>query len=414
MAAVLALTAVTYCIALAMRLQTRWYDLDFSAYYYWAYALRTGIDPYSTDLQPLATRLGLMSGGITHSDYPPTFILIFEPLTLARPEIAYWIWTGLNLLTLLAAVAVLLNEIMFDGHLFVTFAALAILYEPVSENFFWSQAQIILLLLLALNLRWVRSGNNAAAGFSLAVAGLLKVFPLLMLAHFALAKRLWVVAWTFIGLAAGGAITLLFVGWAEFGFLRRGTTISGDYWTAGLSVNATISKIFVVALGQPLLPAANLARIGIIVLAISGLIMGAAHGTLVSARLGRDDLAYGIWIVLAVLIFPITWIHHMVLLLIPLAQTLTAARLGRASRSAVVLATASYLTAAAVVPLFWTYWLTWRTWLLVPSGVLAQAAGVLALCSAYQLAVTAPVSATTAGEHVTNEKIPLKVWRPES
>src|SRR5713226_1408829 len=117
MAAVVALTAVTYCIALAIRLQTRWYDLDFSAYYYWAYALRTGTDPYSTDLQPLAARLGLMSGGITHSDYPPTFILFFEPLTLARPEIAYWIWTGLNLLTLVAAVAVLLNELAIDGRL---------------------------------------------------------------------------------------------------------------------------------------------------------------------------------------------------------------------------------------------------------------------------------------------------------
>jgi hypothetical protein len=46
MAAVLALTAVTYCIALAIRLQAPWYDLDFS--HYSAYALRTGIDPYST------------------------------------------------------------------------------------------------------------------------------------------------------------------------------------------------------------------------------------------------------------------------------------------------------------------------------------------------------------------------------
>jgi hypothetical protein len=153
MTVVLALIAIAYCVALAIRLQTRWYDLDFSAYYYWAYALRTGGNPYSTDLEPLATRLGLMSSGITHADYPPTFILCFEPLTLVRPEIAYWIWTGLNLLILLAAVAVLLNDLASDGLILVTFAALAILYEPVSENFFWSQAQIVLLLLLALNLR---------------------------------------------------------------------------------------------------------------------------------------------------------------------------------------------------------------------------------------------------------------------
>jgi glycosyl transferase family 87 len=404
MVALLALTALAYCIALAIRLQTRWYDLDFSAYYYWAYALRTGSNPYSTDLQPLATRLGLMSGGITHANYPPTFILCFEPLTLARPEIAYWIWTSLNALILLVAVAVLLNGLAIDGRTFATFAALAILYEPVTENFFWSQAQIVLLLLLVLNLRWVRSGNDVAAGFSLALAGLLKIFPLLMLLHLALARRVRAVAWTIIGLAAGGAITLLLVGWTGFGFLRPDPTIWGTYWTAGLSVNASISKTFAVVLGQSLSRIANVARIAIIVLAISALIMIAARATLISARVGRADLAYGIWIVLAVFIFPITWIHHMVLLLIPLAQPLTAARHDRAMRRAVVLAAASYLTADAVMPLFWVYWLTWRTWLLAPSGVMAQLAGALAFCSAYQLAVAAPVSGTAAGEHVTNQK----------
>jgi hypothetical protein len=216
------------------------------------------------------------------------------------------------------------------------------------------------------------------------------------LLHLVLAKRLRAVAWTLIWLTAGSAITLLLVGWTAFGFLRRSAPILGNYWTAGLSVNATVSKIFVAALGQSLPPAVNLVRVAIIVLVLSALIMLAAHATLVSARRGRDDLAYGIWIVLAVFIFPVTWIHHMVLLLIPLAQTLTATRYDGARRSAVVLAAASYLTADAVTPLFWTYWLTWRTWLLVPSGVLAQVAGALALCAAYRLAVVAPVSGKSA------------------
>jgi uncharacterized membrane protein YhaH (DUF805 family) len=385
-------TAVTYCAALAIRLQARWYDLDFSPYYYWAYALRTGTNPYTTDLQPLATRLGLKSYFITRADYPPTFILCFEPLTLLRPQAAYWVWTGLNLVLLLAAVAVILSELATDRRSFVAFAALAILYEPVSENFIWGQTQIMLLLLLALSLRWMRRGNDGAAGLSLALAGLLKIFPLLLLVHLTLARRLRTVAWTLAGLALGGAITLVMVGWTALGFLRQAATVSGSYWSAGLSVSATISKVFVATFGQPLTAMANSARVAVIVLAIFALIGVAVRATLVATRFGRDDLAYGIWVVLAVFIFPITWVHHLVLLLIPLGQAMVAAKCGRASRSAVVLAAASYLTAEAVMPLFWTYWLTWRTSLLVPSGILAQLAGVLALSSAYQLAVASPTA----------------------
>ncbi len=394
-ALVFGVAAALYCAAIGIRLHTRWYDLDFSVYYYWAYALRTGIDPYSTDLVPLAARLGLLTGAF-RANYPPTFILCFEPLTLLRPEIAYWVWTGLNFILLFASLAALVAGSGIGVLEMVVLVALAIFYQPVSENFFWAQSQIVLLLLLALNFRWARASKDAAAGLALAAAVLLKAFPLILLLHFVLARRTRVVVWTFAGIAAGGAITLLILGPVAFGFLHPGTTTSDMWWNAGLSVSATITRIFFAVFGTLLSPGANLARIALIASALIWLMGLGARATIVSSRERRNNAAYGVWVVLAVFIFPITWIDHMVLLLLLFAQIVLDAHEGDARGSAATLALASYAVAEIVLPLFWIYWLTWYVPLLPVSAAIAQVSGVLAFCAAYRLAIPSRSLACTA------------------
>src|ERR1019366_122927 len=263
----------------------------------------------------------------------------------------------------------------------VVLASLGIIYEPVSENFFWAQAQIMLLLLLALNFRWARAGKDAAA------AVLLKAFPLILLLHFALARRTRVVVWTLAGIAAGSAITLLILGPVAFRFLNPGTTTSDIWWNAGLSVSATITWISFSVFGTPLSSGANLARVALIAAVVIWLMGLGARATIVSSRERRNNAAYGVWVVLAVFLFPITWIHHMVLLLIPFSQTVLAAREGEADGSAPMLALWSYAVSAAMLPLFWIYWLTWYVPLLPVCGVIAQVSGVLAFCAAYRLAI---------------------------
>jgi hypothetical protein len=400
--------AIVYLLVLAIHLRTRWWDLDFGPYYCWAYALRIGLDPYTVDLAPLAKKLGLSTGAF-RANYPATFILCFEPLTLLPPQTAYWVWTGFNFLLLPAALTVLLARRGIGALRGMVLAALGIFYEPISENFFWAQLQIVLLLLLALNFRWARAGKDAAAGLALAMAILLKAFPAIMLFHFVLARRIRLVAWTLAGTAAGGGLTLLIVGRRAYGFLRPGTTTSEVWWNAGLSVSATISQIFSAVLHEPLVPGANLARIALIAAVVIWLLTLGARATIRSTRVGRGDAGYAIWVVLAVFIFPITWIDHMVLLLIPFTQIALAAYEGDAVGSAPALALASYAVAGAVLPMFWIYWLMWFVPLLPVSGALARASGVLAFCSAYQFAVAAPVSGTAGGEHVANGKMPLKL-----
>jgi hypothetical protein len=93
-----------------------------------------------------------------------------------------------------------------------------------------------------------------------------------------------------------------------------------------------------------------------------------------------------------VFIFPITWVDHMVLLLIPFTQIALAAHEGDAVGSAPRLALASYAVAEAVLPLFWIYWLTWYVPLLAISAAIARVSGALAFCAAYRFVFQCPRS----------------------
>lgn len=312
-------------------------------------------------------------------------MLCFELLTLFAPYKAYWVWTSFNFVLLLTTIAILVASSAIPAPDRVVLVALGILYEPVSENFFWAQLQIVLLFVLALNLRWVRAGKDAAAGLALAVAILLKAFPAILLVHFVLARRIRLATWTLGGTIVGESLTVLLVGRGAFGFLQAGMTTPNVWWNASLSVNAIISRMFSALLPRPPTPATNLVRIALISSVFISLLIVAARATLRSVRLGREDSGYAIWVVLVVFLFPITWINHMVLLLIPLSQIAVGAYQGDRVGCAPVLALASYVVAEMVLPLFWIYWLTWFVPLLRISAILAQLSGALAFCGAYQL-----------------------------
>ena len=60
---------------------------DYSIYYSSALAMRQGMNPYTTDLTPLAHSLGFELDKINHATDPPTFVMCFVPLTLLAPRL---------------------------------------------------------------------------------------------------------------------------------------------------------------------------------------------------------------------------------------------------------------------------------------------------------------------------------------
>ncbi len=154
--AMLSAMALLYAFGM-LRNTTRGFDrADFSCYYSWARAARENLNPYTADLEPTAARFHLNMEGMEGADYPPTFILLFEPLASLSPKSAYWIWTGVNVAALAAVLLMLLGgDSGLDLRLRLILAALAIFYYPIRINFHWAQPQPLLLLMLLLAGRWL-------------------------------------------------------------------------------------------------------------------------------------------------------------------------------------------------------------------------------------------------------------------
>src|SRR4029077_2214418 len=71
---------------------------DYSIYYSSALAMRQGMNPYTTDLTPLAHSLGFELDKINHATDPPTFVMCFVPLTLLPTRPGFYVWTAINAL----------------------------------------------------------------------------------------------------------------------------------------------------------------------------------------------------------------------------------------------------------------------------------------------------------------------------
>ncbi len=193
-------------------MRTRMRNFDFSIYYASALALHENLDPYTTDLESLGGGLGLEIDPIHYATDPPTFLLMIEPLALMPLRRAFWAWNGLNLAALIAAVILLLHGSSLDTRLKWALAALALLYAPVGEHFFYGESKVLVLFLLAAMMRCMERRHDAAAGLILGFAGAIRGFPLLLAGYLFMQRRMRALVWTGAGLALCGLVTVALLG----------------------------------------------------------------------------------------------------------------------------------------------------------------------------------------------------------
>jgi len=165
-----AIVAVVWICALLVltgtltKMPGQWHRRDFSNYYESAWALRHGIDPYSTNLTPIGIQLGLETGGLLHASETPPFLLSFEPLTRLPPRTAFWTWTAINFSALAIAMYLLLaHRRGLSGRTAWLLAGLMLMWAPVNLNFYWGQSQLIVLALMAAAMRADRNYWSVAA-----------------------------------------------------------------------------------------------------------------------------------------------------------------------------------------------------------------------------------------------------------
>jgi hypothetical protein len=350
--AVVWICALLVLIGTLTKMPDQWHRRDFSNYYESAWALRHGIDPYSTNLTPIGAQLGLETNWLVHASETPPFLVCFEPLTWMRPRVAFWIWIAINFSALAIAMYLLLaHRRGLTGRTALLLAALMLMSAPVNLNFYWGQSQLIILALMVAAMRAMERDRDGTAGLLIAVASLLRAYPLLLVGYFVLRRKWRAVIFATTGIAAGGFATIAILGLPQtLNFIHGGLWLT-DYSVVSrvdnLSLGPFVSRMFWSLTGtRPGSSAdwvrrAAIATAGLVVLGLT------IRATLADADRGDPDWRiYSLWIATAVMLTPVGWHHYLVLLAIPFVQMVASATDGRSSSRAIWMAALAYLLSA--------------------------------------------------------------------
>jgi hypothetical protein len=352
--------ALMTVLNLGSQLPARATHWDFSIYYMSVALLHEGQNPYTTDFGPISQRLGLEAGEIRRATDPPTFLLLMKPLALMPERVAYYTWVSLNTGFLALALLLLLRRAgAFQAKTVLVLSALALLYPPVGWHFLNAQSKILLLLLLVTMMRLMERGSERTAGLCLAAAGLLRIFPLLLIGYLFVQRRWTMLFWTLIGLTAGGLITLGLLGASyTLSYFDTVRALGAQHvpWmssevSANVALGPAVSRLLSFILGSnPHLPM-GFFRHAVVVGAQTALFCATVLAT-AKLKPGEDPdwRALSLWVIASVLLSPTAWVYYMVLFLIPFAQL--AGSTSGASQRAQWAAILSYLVIVATsVPL---------------------------------------------------------------
>jgi len=293
----------------------------------------------------LGNQLSLQVGDLDRATHPPTFLLLFEPLTVLAPHAAYWLWAALNFVCLIAALALLQSALPLRFRLLLF--PLALLYEPVSSHFHWGQANLPVLLLLAGLVRCLECRRDGLGGTLLSLATLMRMFPLILVGYLLLQKK-WRAVWYFVmGVSALGILTIVLAGIAQSLHYSDGMrVVTAEKWltyTNNISVRAFITRLLLTtdALRQSSVQALR----WVIILAAQLGILAATTRLTIAAPSGKDDHSrlLSLWIATSILLSPTAWDHYMVLLFVMFYSLTGAVLKGAAMRRAIYAAFASYI-----------------------------------------------------------------------
>ncbi len=189
--------------------------IDFNCFYLWGLAARSGTNPYVVNLQPLAHSLNLTTEGMDLADYPPVFVLGFEPLSCLSPNHAYLAWTLINALALIGSLWLLLrHQQEITGFRRIILVGLVLFYFPLTYHTYWAQVQLIILLLVVIANRYLDQQRDASAGIAIAAGGLLKIFPFYLLGYVLFARRWRALYCSCLAIILGSLVAILFLGFA--------------------------------------------------------------------------------------------------------------------------------------------------------------------------------------------------------
>jgi alpha-1,2-mannosyltransferase len=279
---------------------------DFLAYHQAANRLLAGLPLYDPTLLSLHVSSPDELGATVPFLYPPPFALAIIPLAALPATAATWVWLGLSVASLLAAIWLMPVSTAVRWLTLL----LAGLSWPVAYALKLGQVGPLLLLLFAIGWRWL--DRPSAVGVSGAAGAIVKIQPGIVLAWALLTRRWTAVAVGAAVLVGAGLLSIVIAGgvsdWIDYVAMLRN---AGDPITTpnNLSPGAVLYQSLHVPSGI----AAGFQLVSSV----------AALGLAVFAALRATPAAsYLTAVVASQLLLPVLWDHYAMLLLLPTAWLL--------------------------------------------------------------------------------------------
>lgn len=245
--------------------------------------------------------------------HPPAQVLTALPLAWASYQTARVVWLVLNAMLLATSMGLFVRA-LGASRAEAALGGIAVLALPVAARHLWlGQSNAVILLLLVLAWRALRSGKGARAGIALGLAAALRLFPLFLVIPL-LRRRALRPAAIAVGVAALGTAT----GFAAAGFGSAGSFLEGAsanvaFWR-GSPGNASLLALPVRWL------TGDRWGFGVVdapVLALTLVAAAAAACVLAASRTPARSSGEGFWAAVPwmLLAAPLFWDHYMVLLI---------------------------------------------------------------------------------------------------
>lgn len=275
--------------------------------------------------------------------YPPFAALVLSPLA----GLAWPVAIAAGLVVNTVAVGLLLRWYLLPilrrhGRpvwMPCAFAFLAVLvFEPARDTFSFGQINLVLLVLVCADLRSLPSGRWAGVGIGLAAA--IKLTPAVFIGYLLLSRQYRAAA-TAIGTAVGATLLTVLVAPAE----------SRTFWTGALWDTSRVGKQEYVSNQSLRGVVARLEAPAVWWVAAVALVLAYWCWWVRTRRPADDATGFAVTGMVACLISPITWVHHLVWLLPALFLLLGRALAVR--RGLIALAAVYVVLSSSVVWLWW-------------------------------------------------------------
>jgi len=206
-------------------------------------------------------------------------------------------------------------------------------------------------------MRAMERDREGAAGLLIAIAGLLRAYPLLLVGYFIFRRKWRAVIFATPGIAAGGFATVAILGFPQTLSFVHAVLWLTDYSTVkrvdNLSLGPFVSRMCWFLTNNSPGSSADWIRRAAILTADVVVLGVTIRATLADENRGDPDWrVYSLWIATALMLTPVGWHHYLVLLAIPFVQMVASASEGRSSSRAIWMAAASYLLSAISLRVF--------------------------------------------------------------